>query len=168
MAETFYSYLAYGSNLCLQQMYKRCPDSILLGTGFLKDAELSFKGYNGRNACFATVDNKKGKRVPVGIFLVSKENMLCNLDRYEGFPIHYRRQLIAPERISIKTWYFPDVRLGKSWIYIMNNAYYGLPCKSYYDTCATGYSDCGLDNTYLRKAYEKSFKEWTKTNKYHI
>ena len=36
-------YIAYGSNLNVQQMRMRCPNASILGTAVLKDWELLFK-----------------------------------------------------------------------------------------------------------------------------
>ena len=37
-------YIAYGSNMDLEQMQSRCPDAELLGTGRLENWRLMFKG----------------------------------------------------------------------------------------------------------------------------
>ncbi|AWI06725.1 gamma-glutamylcyclotransferase family protein [Clostridium drakei] len=53
-------YIAFGSNCNLVQMKKRCKDSILIGTGFIKDYQLRFKG-------IATIVPCKSSKVPVVI-----------------------------------------------------------------------------------------------------
>ena len=60
-------YIAYGSNLNLEQMKMRCPDSKLIGTGMLNNYQLLFRSNNRHNAV-ATVEPCLGEKVPVGIF----------------------------------------------------------------------------------------------------
>lgn len=37
-------YLVYGSNINLEQMAKRCPNSKVIGTAMVPDYELEFRG----------------------------------------------------------------------------------------------------------------------------
>ena len=60
MNKTFY--LAYGSNLNLEQMAHRCPTAKPIGTAVLKDYQLLFRG--GHGGSVATVEPFKGKTVP--------------------------------------------------------------------------------------------------------
>ena len=46
-------YIAYGSNINLEQMAYRCPHSKVIGTSEIKDFELEFRGV-------ATIVPKKG------------------------------------------------------------------------------------------------------------
>ena len=56
-------YVAYGSNLNIQQMTNRCPGAKLYGTGVIENFELQFKGqFHG---AFATIAPKDGASVPV-------------------------------------------------------------------------------------------------------
>ena len=73
-------YLAYGSNLNLKEMKYRCPFSKVVGTLYLSNFKLSFKGEeNG----FLTIEQKKGSIVPIGIFKINKL-FIKNLDKYGG------------------------------------------------------------------------------------
>ena len=149
-----YFYLAYGSNLHFQQMQYRCCDSVFLGTGFLKEAELIFKGHH-RN-CFCSVDmGKKNKKTPVGIFLISDRDLQA-LDKYEGYPTSYSRKIIKPNQVTIKSWLYPEIKLGDSIIYIMNSKTYGLPSQRYWNVVCEGYNNCGLDRRFLQTALERS------------
>lgn len=151
-----YMYIAYGSNLHFEQMKFRCPNSIYMGSGYLKNAELLFRGTPGN--CFCTVDlNKKGKKVPIGIFIVDDTDLI-NLDRYEGYPIHYRREMIKPKQMEIISWMNKGIKLVDSIIYIMNRGYYGAPSERYMQVVLEGYENCNLDKEYLDKAYRKSIK----------
>lgn len=46
-------YVAYGSNLNIQQMASRCPGAKLYGTGVIENFELQFKGQP--HGAFATI-----------------------------------------------------------------------------------------------------------------
>lgn len=88
------AYVAYGSNLDLHQMYRRCPTSELWRTGYIEGYELNFKKMPMGRAAFATIDKKKGARVPVGVFRINRfdEKML---DLYEGYPRHYKKKTVS-------------------------------------------------------------------------
>ncbi len=77
-------YLAYDSNLCLEQMKKRCPNHKVIGSTQLEGYELIFRKY------LSLRKNPDGV-VPVGIFKVNEcEEKI--LDRYEGCPDIYRKE----------------------------------------------------------------------------
>ena len=70
-------YIAYGSNINLEQMAYRCPHSKVIGTSEIKDFELEFRGV-------ATIVPNKGASVPVLIwelFLFSVCLQACFLRR---------------------------------------------------------------------------------------
>ena len=133
-------YLAYGSNLNKEQMQKRCPGAVPVGTMTLKGFELKFKGP-------LTIEKKNGGRVPLGIWQVNEEHEKA-LDRYEGFPtFYYKKEVIIP---GDKT----------AFIYIMNERMSSrTTTRHYYDVCAQGYKDFGLDEKYLKEALKKSLEE---------
>ena len=79
MADKYY--IAYGSNLSIEQMKVRTPDAVIVGTGLLKDWRLLFRQ-------FATIKKCKGYSVPVLIWKISPQDEK-NLDRYEGYPKFY-------------------------------------------------------------------------------
>ena len=147
-------YLAYGSNLNLAQMYRRCPDSMLLAVGTLCNHELLFKGRYGN--CYCTVEPCPCSVVPVGIFLVSDRDVK-SLDRYEGVPKHYRRVNVNPADIYIAKSFdeIPDLPV---FMYAMNAEMggCGAPSDLYYETVQKGYMDCCLDTRYLEYALDKS------------
>ena len=57
-------YIAYGSNLSVEQMAQRCPDARIVGQAVLEDWELAFHG------C-ATILPNKGKNTPVLVWEIS-------------------------------------------------------------------------------------------------
>ena len=69
-------YIAYGSNINLEQMAYRCPNSKVIGTAMIPDYELEFRGV-------ATIVPKKGAEVPVLMWEIDQQDEI-NLNHYEG------------------------------------------------------------------------------------
>ena len=59
-------YIAYGSNLNLEQMARRCPTAKVVGSTTLKNYRLMFRG--GSHTAVATVERSCGDEVPVLIW----------------------------------------------------------------------------------------------------
>lgn len=138
-------YIAYGSNLNLEQMAGRCPTAMVLGGAKLKGYQLLFRG--GNASAVATVEKLQGASVPVLIWELEPADEAA-LDRYEGFPTFYRKETVK-------------VRYGGRWIevmvYIMNSGRpLGLPSRYYYDTILKGYESAGFDTSILNKAVRVS------------
>lgn len=143
-SETFY--IAYGSNLNLPQMAFRCPTAKVVGASELKDYELLFRG--GRKGSVATVEPLKGSSVPVLLWKL-KERDLQSLDRYEGFPSFYRKEILEVE-LRGKT--------VSAMVYIMNDGHpFGSPSDYYLNTILEGYQSAGFHTEFLEQAVEKSF-----------
>ena len=87
-------YIAYGSNLNLPQMAFRCPTAEVAGKSELKGYELLFRG--GRRGAVATVEPKDGGSVPVLLWKIRKADEEA-LDRYEGYPHFYEKQMMEVE-----------------------------------------------------------------------
>ena len=62
-------YIAYGSNLNVRQMRMRCPDAVIIGTAFIPDYRLLFKGSKSGN--YLTIEPHSGSQVPVAVWAVS-------------------------------------------------------------------------------------------------
>ncbi len=69
-------YIAYGSNINLEQMAFRCPHSKVVGVSEIKGYELEFRGV-------ATIVLKENASVPVLIWELDERD-LPRLNRYEG------------------------------------------------------------------------------------
>ena len=141
-------YIAYGSNLNKEQMARRCPTARYVGTGMVEGYELKFKGRP--EGAYATIDPKKGGRVPVAIWEIQPYDEF-RLHQYEGYPNNYFTRNIP-------------VKIGNhevtGMVYIMNlRAQANLPSDKYYDTVEQGYKDCDLDIAYLEAAKERSKAE---------
>lgn len=131
-------YIAYGSNLNLGQMARRCPTAEVAGKGEIKDYELLFRGYNG--SAVATVEPKAGASVPVLIWDIGPEDEK-RLDVYEGYPRLYGKAYL-------------DVQTGNGcesiMAYTMNDLYHiGMPSDTYLETIMKGYQDAGFDTAVL-------------------
>ena len=146
-------YLAYGSNLNVEQMKYRCPKAIPVGRFELKDYELLFKG--SKSGSYLTVEKHEGKVVPIGVWKVDDSDEL-SLDRYEGYPSFYYKKELEIEFTS-----FRGLKVhSKAFIYIMHEERkIGIPSKAYVQTCLEGYRNFGFDIKHLEDALRISFKE---------
>ena len=141
------NYIAYGSNLNIDQMLMRCPTARVLGTAEIRDYELLYKG--SRTGSYLTIEPKEGGRVPVAIWSVTEEDEQA-LDRYEGCPtFYYKTEMRLPVR-SIRTG---KVRNLTCFVYIMHeDRHVGLPTLTYVNTCLEGYRAFGFDRNLLYQA----------------
>ncbi len=140
-------YLAYGSNLNIEQMQWRCPTAKVVGTVVLPDYELLFKG--SMTGAYLTIEKKENSSVPMAVWEVEAEDEKA-LDRYEGYPhFYYKKDLeLTNEEKRIKAF-----------VYIMHeDMALGLPTKAYVETCLAGYKAFGFDKKILLEAIEKSGK----------
>ena len=87
-------YLAYGSNLSVEQMLQRCPQAIYVGTSEIKGYRLLFRG--SLTGSYLTIEPEKNRKVPVLIWRVSDQDEEA-LDLYEGFPCFYRKEEMRVE-----------------------------------------------------------------------
>lgn len=134
-------YLAYGSNMNIYQMRRRCPEAKPVGTVMLEGYELLFRG--GHRSAVATVEPKAGSRVPCALWLISARDER-SLDCYEGFPTFYRKEMVP-------------VQFGKRrmrvMVYIMNDGHaIAMPSLGYYNTIREGYRDFRLETATLETA----------------
>lgn len=145
-------YLAYGSNLNLSQMKRRCKGSKVVGTAVLDDYRLMFKG--SKTGSYLTIEKEKGCKVPLGVFEITKGG-LSNLDIYEGYPTFYYRKLIEV-KVKKKDGKVENL---KGLIYIMHeDRKLGVPNGIYMNTCIDGYKDFSFNTDYLFNAYEYSLE----------
>ena len=62
-------YIAYGSNMNLEQMERRCPGARVAGKGWLKDHRLFFAGRS--EAAVASIEPADGHAVPVVLWEIT-------------------------------------------------------------------------------------------------
>ena len=137
-------YIAYGSNLNLQQMARRCPNAKMVGKTMLEDWRLTFRVH-------ATIEPDQGYKLPVGIWEITQQ---CErtLDAYEGFPNYYRK-----EELEIQI----NGEQRKAIVYIMNGGEVRMPTQPYAESIWEGYKDFGLDPNYLEQAMKDTMKRLT-------
>nr|WP_042357495.1 gamma-glutamylcyclotransferase family protein [Bacillus rubiinfantis] len=134
-------YLAYGSNLNLEQMANRCPTAKVVGASQINDHRLLFRGAHA--GAVATIEPFKGNNVPVLVWEITPADEAA-LDRYEGWPFLYRK-----ETVKVKL----DGKTVKAMVYIMNDGRpLGQPSCYYYSTILEGYKSACFDVEILRKA----------------
>lgn len=144
-------YLAYGSNLNLDQMAARCPHATVEGIATLQDYRLLFKG-SGSGA-YLTIEPCLGSTVPVGVFAITPADERA-LDRYEGFPMFYHKEQMM---IRIESLAFDRDEEITAMVYVMNDdRRLGIPSDTYLHTCGEGYLDFGFDFEPLEDALSYS------------
>ena len=145
-------YLAYGSNLSVAQMLRRCPGAVYVGTAELKDWRLLFRG--SLSGSYLTIEQKKGHTVPVVVWKVSDEDEQA-LDCYEGFPHFYRKETMTVTLHSLADG--SPIGTVDAFVYIMDECRpLGMPSDFYYRVCAEGYRRFGFDEKILKRAVRDS------------
>ena len=147
-------YLAYGSNLNMEQMQYRCPGAVPLGTAELEGYRLLFKG--SKTGSYLTIEKAEGCCVPVGVWGVTAEDEE-RLDHYEGFPHFYYKTEMG---ITYTGLLSKKAHKVNAFVYIMQEGRpFGIPSHMYVSTCSQGYTDFGFNQETLAQAYAFSKKE---------
>ena len=130
-------YFAYGSNLNLFQMKRRCKDSVFLKKYELKGYRLNFRSkYRA-----ADIEKSKNSLVPGALFEISKSDEK-KLDVYEDYPILYKKLYFTYYNKTVMT-------------YIMvNKTEFRYPTERYLNVVKRGYKDCQLDTKYSKVALQ--------------
>ena len=129
-------YIAYGSNLNLEQMAFRCPTAKVVGKSELKDYELLFRG--GRRGAVATVEPKAGSTVPILVWEIQKKDE-ASLDLYEGYPNFYDKQMLEIEL---------DGKIVPAMVYVMTPGH----------VIWQGYETAGFETQFLEDAIEHAYQ----------
>lgn len=142
-------YAAYGSNLNIKQMSQRCPTAEIYGTGRIADYRLAFKALG--MCAYATIEPCKGEHVPVAVWKIGERDEK-NLDRYEGFPTHYEKQMVEVV--------LDGGAVAECMVYVMNpKAEYALPMQVYFDCVLSGYRSFHLDEQKLCEAWHRAGRD---------
>lgn len=149
-------YVAYGSNMNLKQMQRRCPKSRVVCNGVLIGWKLVFNIH----ADIIYTGNKEDK-VPVVLWDISK-NDWKSLDMYEGFPKYYIKKNV---KVTIEHGYIIDAV-----VYVMadNRKGIALPFRNYFETILTGYKENGINTDTLYAALTYSAYNETEYNQYNV
>ena len=128
-------YFAYGSNLNLSQMERRCKDSIFLKKINLENFRLTFRSrYRA-----ADIEPKKNSLVPGGLFEISKSDEK-KLDLYEDYPILYKKYYFILDGRKVMTYT------------MVKKTPFRFPTERYLNVVKRGYLDCKLDKKFLNRA----------------
>jgi len=151
--------LAYGSNLNLEQMHKRCPSAKIAGKGILENYRLLFKGKEEH--AYLTIEPFEGSFIPVLLWFLEPSDEAA-LDKYEEYPKTYYK-----ENLLIKG---EDGKYITAMAYIMTepegkNRPLNLPSKRYLKTVLTGYEENGFDQRVIEAAMKISQDELEKKKK---
>ncbi|HHD2752163.1 TPA: gamma-glutamylcyclotransferase family protein [Clostridium perfringens] len=121
-------YFAYGSNLSLEQMKRRCPEAIPMIMVHLDNYKLTYNKYADIIPC-------QGEKVYGAIYELSI-NDLKNLDEFEGYPYLY-------EKINLKVQDSKGV-FYEAFAYVMVEKGNKLPEDDYLDIINKGYQDWNI------------------------
>jgi len=137
-------YAAYGSNMNLEQMKRRCPKAKVVGKGELQDYKLTFRG---KQAGVANVERSSQGIVPIVLWAITRD---CEraLDRYEGYPTLYKK-----EEVSVAT----NAGEQDAMLYVMAKQYEGMPAmpsEHYFEIIRQGYQDNEIDTAPLVEAFK--------------
>lgn len=139
-------YVAYGSNLNLEQMSYRCPNSKVVGAGMLKGWRLLFNNY-------ATILPDAAAETPVAVWSIDERDERA-LDFYEGYPRLYRKESVL---VAMQ-----DGSECDGMVYIMNRDDPRPPMQGYLQIVKQGYHDVGLDTKYLDEALRETISRQKK------
>lgn len=137
-------YFAYGSNLNLAQFCRRCPAALQVSRATLDGWVLVFKGVADVVPC----DDPRAL-VQGALYEITDE---CEeaLDRYEGFPVLYRKERILAT--------LPDGEQVEAMVYVMNRTGILPPAYGYYWTISEGFRDWGIGEGTLKNALARSVR----------
>jgi hypothetical protein len=146
-------YWAYGSNLCVGAMLRRCPAAVRVGPLTLKNAALVFR------SC-ADVVGRRGSHVAGGLWLIT-DRCEESLDRYEGVA----SGLYDKRHIDVDWPGSPELPAGRYPVLFYKMMERGImpPHEGYLQVIAQGYRDFGLDLALLDRAVEHSWNRKEKT-----
>ncbi len=129
-----HSYFAYGSNLCVDQMARRCPNAVDPRPALLADHDWLI---NERGV--ATVEPFNGSQVH-GVVWQLDDHDLATLDSAEGVPVRYRR-----DRLVVHT----DDGPSEAWVYIDHRVDPGPPRPGYLERIIAGALHHGLPQRWV-------------------
>ena len=145
-------YFAYGSNLNLGQMAVRCPQAGVVGKAVLEGYELAFR------RGVLTILPKEGGRVNGLLWKVNAWDELT-LDRYEGYPHLYTKELLpvqtdsGPQNVVAYVMTAPHCEKAQP------------PASAYLQTVLAGYRLAGFDPKVVLQAAARARDVQTQSHK---
>ena len=129
-----HAYFAYGSNLCVAQMARRCP-----GAGNPRVATLADHDWLINQRGVATVERFAGNQVH-GVVWDLTDRDVAILDSAEGVPVRYRR-----DTLTVHTLDGP----ADAWVYIDHRVEPGVPRPGYLERIIDGAVHHGLPHRWI-------------------
>ena len=144
-------YFAYGSNINLEQMERRCPAAKPIGPVVLDGYELRFRENHGGYGV-ATIAPRKGGHV-AGLLWELTPACERALDRYEGYPCLYGKEALTVRDQGGQAY--------TVMAYVMKGRHLepAVPPNFYYNGILEGYRENGLPVVWLKQAWERTAKE---------
>lgn len=138
---------AYGSNLNIEQMKRRCPNAVPVEGLYLKGKILRFRGV-------ADMIDRKRNKCPIGIWRITPQ---CEraLDFYEGV----EHGLYAKKFFALEV----EGQVRPVLHYQMTRGGIMPPGEMYFRSIEQGYRDFGLDDRFLLRALEHSWERKNRT-----
>ncbi len=130
-------YFAYGSNMNRAQMRARCPESQVLGHGFVRDHVLVFAQWStSRASSVASILRSPGDRILGRVYSLSDADVK-RLDRYEGYPHQYKKKSVKVEMVR------PNHRMNAMTYFIPRPFEESPPATAYFNIIAGAYAELG-------------------------
>lgn len=148
-------YVAYGSNMNLEQMAYRCPNSKVVCNGELHGWKLVF------NVHADVISGSNNDIVPVVVWDIADDDWMM-LDMYEGYPSYYIKKMV---NVVLDNGDNKDAI-----VYVMTDNRKGIcpPVSSYFNCIFKGYIDNKIDVNYLFDALDYSYDNKTEYNQYKM
>lgn len=144
-------YFAFGSNLDLAQMARRCPGARAVEVASLPGFELAFAGYSPSwRGSVATVRERSRGSVR-GLLYALDDRDFAALDRFEGHPSVYLRHYVwvrprGARKLQRVETYLLDAELGE-------------PSREYLEQIARAYRELGFPLAPLLSAARRCITE---------
>lgn len=131
-------YFAYGANLNFYGMDSRCPGHLPRCVAYIENYKLVFRGV-------ASIEPANGNRVYGALYLLDETHMDA-LDRFEGYPRLYRREIMSIRKAG-------NNHHTEAWVYLMNPDRYGYsaPCGGYLECILDGCRDWDIPEFYRKQ-----------------
>jgi len=140
-------YFAYGSNMNLEQMKKRCSNARFLERAYLEGYKFVYDGYSKcRDCAVANIVKDEGGIVWGGLFGVTDDD-IENLDKYEGYPHIYCKEVLEVKDDEGNNY--------KAIVYLRKPQQAGKPNKEYRQIVLKGAKDCNLPEKYINDFINK-------------
>lgn len=118
-------YFAYGSNLDLEQMKERCPDSKLLEVGCLEGYRLEFTSYSHKRGGGVADIILDSENEVWGLIYELSQDDLDQLDVFEGYGMNIYKRFLTSIKTSLGS-------ISDVWVYtVVDKENFIPPAKEY-------------------------------------